>query len=150
MSKGDKEIELVKRKRLGDSERKGGGQMTTRIVIPVLDESGLDAKLSEHFGRAPYFAVVEIDENGQVKTQKTVSNIGEHFGGSGRRGDFILGLRPNAIIAYGMGPRGIDIYQGARVAVLRANANSVRKVIEAYSRNELEELTESCHEARHP
>lgn len=123
--------------------------MITRIVIPVLDESGLDAKLSEHFGRAPYFAVVEIDESGRVKSQKTVSNIGEHFGGSGQRGDFILGLRPNAIIAYGMGPRGINIYQGAQVAVLRANANSVRKVIEAYSRNELEELTESCHEARH-
>jgi predicted Fe-Mo cluster-binding NifX family protein len=124
--------------------------MTTRIVIPVLDESGLDAKLSEHFGRAPYFAVVEIGENGQVTSQKTVSNIGEHFGGSGQRGDFILGLKPNAIIAYGMGPRGINIYQSARVAVLRANANSVRQVIEAYSRNELEELTESCHEARHP
>jgi predicted Fe-Mo cluster-binding NifX family protein len=124
--------------------------MTTRIVIPVLDESGLDAKLSEHFGRAPYFAVVEIGESGEVKSQKTVSNIGEHFGGSGQRGDFILGLKPNAIIAYGMGHRGIDIYQNARVAVLRANANSVRQVIEAYGKNELEELTESCHEARHP
>jgi predicted Fe-Mo cluster-binding NifX family protein len=124
--------------------------MTTRIVIPVLDESGLDAQLSEHFGRAPYFAVVEIGENGQVTSQKTVSNIGEHFGGSGQRADFILELKPNAIIAYGMGPRGIGIYQSARVAVLRANANSVRQVIEAYSRNELEELTEGCHEARHP
>jgi len=124
--------------------------MTTRIVIPVLDESGLDAQLSEHFGRAPYFAVVEIGENGQVANQKTVSNTGEHFGGSGQRADFILGLKPNAIITYGMGPRGIDAYQSARVAVLRANANSVRQVIEAYSRNELEELTEGCHEARHP
>ncbi len=124
--------------------------MTVRIVIPVIDESGLDAQLSEHFGRAPYFAVVEVDEKGHVVSQKTVANVGEHFGGSGRRADFILQLKPNAIITYGMGPRGLSIYQDVRVAVLRANANTVRKVVEAYNKNELEELTEGCHEARHP
>ena len=124
--------------------------MTVRIVIPVINEAGLDAQLSEHFGRTPYFAVVELDEKNQVVNQKTVPNVGEHFGGSGRRADFILELRPNVIITYGMGPRGISIYQDARVAVLRANSNTVRQVIAAYVKNELEELTEGCHEARHP
>lgn len=121
-----------------------------RIVIPVIDESGIDSRLSEHFGRAPYFAVVEVDEKGQVVSQKTVANTGEHFGGSGRRADFILQLKPDAIITYGMGPRGLGIYQSVRVAVLRANANTVKQVIEAYNNNELQELTEGCHEARHP
>lgn len=124
--------------------------MTVRIVIPVIDEGGLDAQLSEHFGRAPYFAVVEVDEKGQLVSKKTVANAGEHFGGSGRRADFILQLKPNVIITYGMGPRGLSIYQDVRVAVLRANANTVRQVIDAYNKNELEELTEGCHEARHP
>ena len=124
--------------------------MTMRIVIPVIDESGMNSQLSEHFGRTPYFAVVEVDEKGQVVSQKTVANTGEHFGGSGRRADFILQLKPNAIITYGMGPRGLSIYQSVRVAVLRANANTVKQVIEAYNNNELQELTEGCHEARHP
>lgn len=126
--------------------------MAVRIVIPVVDESGLDAKLSEHFGRTPYFAVMDLDEKGRIINQKTVANIGEHFGGSGRRADFILQLKPNVIITYGMGPRGISIYQTARVAVLRANANTVtvRQLITAYNNNELKELTEGCHEARHP
>jgi len=124
--------------------------MGVRIVIPVLDEGGLNARLSEHFGRAPYFAVIELDENGHVSNQRTVSNVGEHFGGSGRRADFILQFKPNVIIAYGMGPRGLNIYQSVRVAVLRANANTVREVIAAYKKDELEELTEGCHQARHP
>ena len=124
--------------------------MTMRIVIPVIDETGIDSRLSEHFGRAPYFAIVEVDEKGQVVSQKTVANTGEHFGGSGRRADFILQLKPDAIITYGMGPRGLGIYQSVRVAVLRANANTVKRVIEAYNNNELQELTEGCHEARHP
>ena len=152
MSGLDEELERIRQKKLEDMlqnfKGKGGGQMSVRIVIPVVDETGLDARLSEHFGRAPYFAVVELDENGQVVNQRTAPNVG-HFGGSGQRADSILQLKPNAIITYGMGPRGLSIYQSVRVAVLRANANTVREVIAAYNRDELEELTEGCHQARH-
>jgi len=154
MNEENEELEKIRRKKLEkmfqESKKKEGGQMGVRIVIPVLDESGLNARLSEHFGRAPYFAVIELDENGRISNQKTVSNVGEHFGGSGRRADFILQLEPNAIITYGMGPRGLNIYQSVRVAVLRANANTVGEVIAAYNKDELEELTEGCHQARHP
>jgi len=154
MNEEDKELEKIRRKKLGkklqnSKKKEEGGQMSVRIVIPVLDESGLNARLSEHFGRAPYFAVVELDENGRISNQRTVPNVGEHFGGSGRRADFILQLKPNAIITYGMGPRGLNIYQSVRVAVLRANANTVKEVIAAYNKDELEELTEGCHQARH-
>ncbi len=121
-----------------------------RIVIPVVDESGLDAQISEHFGRTPFFAVIDLDENGQITEQKTVPNAGEHFGGGGRRAGFILDLKPNVIIAYGMGPRGLSIYQSERVAVLKANSHKVNDVIMAYNKDKLEELTEGCHEARHP
>ena len=123
--------------------------MTVRIVIPVEDEGGLDARLSGHFGRAPYFAVINLDENGNVLSHETIPNLSEHFGGAGRPPDRILQLRPNVLITYGMGPRALDIFQNARVAVLRANANTVREVIAAYARDELMELTEGCHHARH-
>lgn len=123
--------------------------MGARIVIPVLDETGLNAHLSEHWGRSPYFAVVELDENGQVVSQRIVPNVGEHFGGSGRPVNNILRLKPDAVITYGMGPRGLRTCQSVGVAVLRANANTVREVIAAYNNDELEELTEGCHQARH-
>jgi predicted Fe-Mo cluster-binding NifX family protein len=151
--KEDEEFEEIKRKKLEkllrDIEGKGGNRMEMRILVPVVDEGGLDARLSEHFGRAPYFAVIELDENGHVSNQRTVSNIGEHFGGSGRRADFILQFKPNVIIVYGMGPRGLNIYQNAGVAVLRANANTVKGVIAAYNEDRLEELTEGCHHGHH-
>lgn len=125
--------------------------MSVRIVIPVLDERGVNAQLSGHFGRAPYFAVFELDKAGNTLDQKTVPNVGEHFGGSGQRADQILALKPNVVITYGMGPRGLSRFQNARVAVLRANANAdtVKDVIAAFNKDELEELTEGCHHARH-
>ena len=152
-NENDKVLEEIKRRKLEkmlQGVKKGGGEkMTARIVVPVLDESGLNAMLSEHFGRAPYFAVIDLDENGSVSSQKTVPNISEHFGGTGLPPNRILQLQPNALITYGMGPRALDIFQNARVAVLRANTNTVKGVIKAYNNNELEELTEGCHHARH-
>ena len=153
MNEEDKELEKIRRKKLEkmlqESKKKEGGQMGMRIVIPVLDESGLNARLSEHFGRAPYFAVIELDENGHVLNQRTVPNVSEHFGGTGRPPNRILQLEPYAIITYGMGPRGLSIFQNARVAVLRATTNTVKEVIAAHNKNELEELTEGCLHARH-
>lgn len=123
--------------------------MKERLVIPAEDGKGLDARLSEHFGKAPYFVVVELDENGNVSNVQTIPNVGEHFGGSGRPSDNILLLRPNALITYGIGPRALRIFQDAGVAVLRANAGTVKEVVEAYRQDKLEELTEGCHQARH-
>jgi len=120
-----------------------------RIVVPTVDESGLEAHLAEHFGRAPHFAVVELDESSEILSVRTVPNIGEHFGGVGFTHDRILELQPNAIVVYGMGPRGLIGFQNAGVAVLRANANTVREVIAAYRNDKLQELTEGCHHAHH-
>lgn len=150
----NKELEEIRRRKLEkmlQGFKKGGGEkMTARIVVPVVEERGLNARLSEHFGRAPYFAVIDLDENGSISSQRTVSNISEHFGGTGRPPDRILQLRPTVLITYGMGPRALGIFQSARVAVLRANANTVEGVVAAYNNDELEELTEGCHHARHP
>jgi len=123
--------------------------MGARIVVPAVDQSGLNSQLAEHFGRAPCFAVVDLDENDQVSNVKTVPNVGEHAGGRGQTHDNILELQPNAIIVYGMGPRGLSTFQSAGVAVLKANANTVKEVIAAYKDDKLQELTEGCHHARH-
>jgi predicted Fe-Mo cluster-binding NifX family protein len=119
-----------------------------RIIVPTIGQEGLNAHLAEHFGRAPYFAVVDLNENGEVANVKTVPNVGEHTGRMGQPHDVVLGLQPNAIIVYGMGRRGLDSFQSVGIAVLRANANTISEVIAAYKENKLQELTEGCHDAR--
>lgn len=123
--------------------------MTRRIVVPVIDEQGLNAQLSQHFGRAPFFSVVDIGDENHVINQHTVANESEHFGGIGRPPDRILQLKPDALITYGMGPRALIIFQAAQVAVLRTTALTVRDVVTLYTDDALEELTEGCHHARH-
>jgi predicted Fe-Mo cluster-binding NifX family protein len=141
----DEELERLKRKKLDEVLRvtKRGWTTKERIVVPTDDEKRLNARLSEHFGRAPYFVVVEL-EDGNVSSVQVIPNESKHFGGFGRAAEAILRLRPSAVITYGMGPRALSAFQEAGVAVLRANADTVKDVIEAYKQGTLEELTEGC------
>jgi len=123
--------------------------MVEKIVIPVADDKGLDAVVSEHFGRAPYFASVDIDETGMISNMEFIPNTSEHFGGSGLPPDRIIAMSPGALITYGMGPRAIERFQEAGVAVLKADAGKLGEVLNAYRNNTLEELTEGCRHARH-
>ena len=122
--------------------------MPNRIIVPTIGQEGLNATLAEHFGRAPYFTVVDL-KNGEIAEVKAVPNMGEHTGGMGYAHNHILKLQPNVIIVYGMGPRGLNTFQSAGTAVLKANANTVSEVIAAYKENKLRELTEGCHDAHH-
>jgi predicted Fe-Mo cluster-binding NifX family protein len=123
--------------------------LETRVIVPVSDKNGLDARVAEHFGRAPFYAVVTLDDERNVQSVETVENEGEHFGGQGHMHDHLCRLEPNAILTYGMGPRGLCGFQDAGVAVLKANADIVKDVINAYKSDKLEELTEGCHHAHH-
>lgn len=121
--------------------------MTTRVLIPTHDMNGTE--LADHFGRAPYFAVIDLDDNGTAIEMKVHPNTGEHSGGRGHAHDNVLLYNPKAIIVQGMGPRGIMGFQTKNIAVLRANSRSVQELIQAFSKNVLDELTEGCADAHH-
>ena len=121
--------------------------MTSRVLIPTQDENGTE--IAEHFGRAPYFAVVDLDEIGTAIELKVHPNTGEHSGGKGHAHDNVLQHNPRAVIVLGMGPRGIRSFQSKNIAVLRANSKSVQELIHAFNQNDLEELTEGCADAAH-
>lgn len=125
----------------------GASELNTRIVIPVSDEKGLDSTLSQHFGRAPFYAIIDLDENGKIIGQDTIANTSEHFGGVGLPPDRIMQLKPKALVTYGLGSRALQMFQDGGVAVLRTEAELVKQVVDAYNNNELQELTTGCSHA---
>jgi predicted Fe-Mo cluster-binding NifX family protein len=118
-----------------------------RVLIPVDDDNG--NIVAAHFGRAPYFVVVDLQERTKVVRKEVVPNTGEHSGGQGHAHNNVLALKPNVVIVSGMGPRGIASFQQANVAVLRADSTSVGAVLQSYMAGTLSELTEGCADAHH-
>ena len=123
--------------------------MKTRIAIPVENQDGLEAPIAEHFGRAPFFAVVDLDEKGKVLSVETEANTGEHHGGTGHPHENLLALKPNVIIACGMGPGGLASFQNAGVNVLKATATTVEETVAQFKADKLEKLTGGCEHAHH-
>ena len=126
--------------------------MAQKIVIPVEDAQGLDAKVAQHFGRAPYFASVEVNGRGQIINIKTDRNTGEHVGGTGHPHENILALKPSVIIACAMGPGGLQSFQEAGITILKAEGNTVNEVMTNFKEGKLEPLTGGCphaHEHHH-
>ena len=123
--------------------------MNIRIVIPVSEEKGTDSRLSQHFGRAPFYAIIDLDEKGKIIGSGTIANTSEHFGGVGLPPDRILQLKPKALVTYGLGSKALSIFQNANVAVLRTEVDTVKEVVNAYNNNELQELTVGCHQSHH-
>jgi predicted Fe-Mo cluster-binding NifX family protein len=124
--------------------------MTKRIMMPVENEAGLEAQIAHHFGRAPYFALVELDANQKTPKVKTEPNKSEHMGGTpGHSHESFLALKPDVVIAYSMGPGALNTFQDAGVRVLEATANTVKDNIESFKEGKLKELLSGCEHAHH-
>ena len=124
--------------------------MIKRIMIPVEDEAGLEAQVAHHFGRAPYFAMVELDEKQKILNVKTEPNRSEHMGGAqGHSHESFLALKPNIVVAYAMGPGALNTFQDAGITVLKATEDTVKANIEAYKEGKLKEPVGGCEHAHH-
>ncbi len=121
--------------------------MNRTLLVPTDDPGG--SIVASHFGRAPFFTVIVLDDKGTVVERTVQPNRGEHSGGRGHAHDNVLRFNPDVVVVSGMGPRGLMSFQSHNIAVLRANSQSVDDVIGAYNQNQLEELTEGCADAHH-
>ena len=123
--------------------------MTKRIVIPTEDKSGLEAHLAEHFGRAPYYTIIDLDENNQNIGLRTEVNKGEHVGGTGHPHEHLLALKPNIFVVKGMGPGCLSSLQDASINVLKATGTTVKEIVESFKEGKLNALTGACEHAHH-
>jgi predicted Fe-Mo cluster-binding NifX family protein len=123
--------------------------MTKRIVIPTEDKSGLEASLAQHFGRAPYYTILELDEKNNNVGIRTEVNKGEHVGGTGHPHEHLLALEPNIFVVQGMGPGCLSSLQDAGIIVLKATGTTVKQIVEGYKEGKLNALAGACENAHH-
>jgi len=123
--------------------------LSQRIVIPTENKSGLEAILAQHFGRAPYYTVVDLDKNNQLVGVRTEINKGEHVGGSGHPHEHLLALKPNIFVVRGMGPGCLSSLQDAGITVLKASGNTVKEITDQFKEGKLSPLAGGCENAHH-
>jgi len=113
-----------------------------RIALACEDNQELKGQLSQHFGRCPYYLLVDV-EGGEIKKTASVSNpyFANHI--PGKVPMFINEQGVNVMIAGGMGPRAIDIFSSFGIEVVTGAMGNVGNVLHAYLRGEISG-TEPC------
>ena len=107
-----------------------------RIAISVETNNELESVVAQHFGRCPYFALVDLDGR-EVKAVKVVDNpyYGNHQ--PGQVPGFIHEQKADVMLSGGMGGRAIQFFQQFGIQAATGASGTVRSALESYLGGEL-------------
>ena len=102
-----------------------------RVAISADDSNGLDSVVSPHFGRCPYYVLVDLDGR-EVSRVSAVENpyYGHHQ--PGQVPAFIQSQGGDVMLAGGMGQRAIGFFQQYGIQAVTGASGTVRHALEQY------------------
>lgn len=107
-----------------------------KIAISANENNGLESAVSPHFGRCPYFVVVDL-EGDEVRAVQTVANpyYGNHQ--PGQVPGFIHQLGAEVMVTGGMGGRAIQFFESYGICPATGATGTARQALEQYQRGVL-------------
>ncbi len=119
-----------------------------RIAISIDDSARLEATSSHHFGRCPYFVLVDITDE-KVVGEKVVENphYAEHR--PGQVPDFIKSLDVDLMISGHMGRRAMEFFKDFGISTATGASGSARQTLDRYLSGELTEAEACCDQGSH-
>lgn len=102
-----------------------------RIAVSADNRNGLESAVSSHFGRCPYFILVNLDDD-KIDEVREVDNP---FYGSHQPGEvpnFINSLGANVMLTGGIGRQAIRFFEEYGIEAVSGAYGTVRESVERY------------------
>ena len=100
-----------------------------RYLIPLENDLGSHSRISSHFGRSPYYAMVFHDpSSGEMRAEIKSALSGAH-GGACSAGDIVRKFGVDAVIVKGIGVRAIRILQELGVKIYKTGSETLDQVM---------------------
>jgi len=103
-----------------------------RIAVAAEDDGGLEANISAHFGRCPYYTMVEVEGEKITLSYKVENPFYGAHGNPGQVPTFIRDQGAGVIIAGGMGQRAVSFFNEFGIEAVTGAAGKIKDVIAAY------------------
>ena len=107
-----------------------------RIALATEDNQGVNGQISQHFGRCPYYLIVEV-EGLEIGKTESVDNPYYNSHAPGMVPQFIDEQGVNVMIAGGMGPMAIDMFTGLGIEVVSGAVGNAGNILQAYLRGDI-------------
>jgi predicted Fe-Mo cluster-binding NifX family protein len=102
-----------------------------RIAVSADNKNGLDSVVSPHFGRCPYFVLVDLEDHDVTEVQEVDNPYYEHHQ-PGQVPALINSLGANVMLTGGMGGRAIMFFQQFGIEGVTGAYGTVRQSVERY------------------
>ncbi len=102
--------------------------MKVKIAFATEDNLGLDAKISAHFGRCPFYTFIEVEE-GEIVEVLSVPNPAIQDHQPGQIPQFIAEQGCDIIVSGGMGPRAQEWFLSLGVKPFIGVTGKVKEVL---------------------
>ena len=113
-----------------------------RIALACEDNQGLGGQISQHFGRCPYYLILDVEGDEIIKADSIVNPYyNDHTPGMVPK--FINEQGANVMIAGGIGPRAIDLFAGMGIEVVSGITGNAGDIVQAYLKGEISGV-EAC------
>lgn len=109
-----------------------------KVCIPTMGNKGLDDQVGEHFGRVPYYTVVDT-ETDEVEA---LTNTSEHMGGRGYPPEIMAKAGVNVMLCGGLGRRAIMMFQDLGIMVYVGAYGRVKDAIKMWKDGQLQSATD--------
>lgn len=118
-----------------------------KVCVPTRGSGGLDDHVSEHFGRAQTYTVVDRG-SGKVTV---IVNKSDHMGGTGKPPEQIKSSGSSIVLCSGLGPNAIAMLRSYGMEVYVGASGTAKEAVGQFERGELRAATEesACHEHKH-
>ncbi len=112
-----------------------------RLIVPLDEDAGLRSRVSGHFGRAPYLAVIELN-GGRARLVEIRPNPAASGHGGGACGvmELLAALGADGIVAKRVGVRAAQRLLEAGVRVFEAPSDTLKGVLEGLEAGSLRPL----------
>jgi predicted Fe-Mo cluster-binding NifX family protein len=119
-----------------------------RIAISTRDKRGLDSKVSLHFGRCPYYVLVDV-EGDEIKAVREMENPHHQYHQPGQVPAFIQSHNADVMLSGGMRNKAIRLFQQHGIETATCVNGTVRTTLKSYLAGELHGAAPCCESVEH-
>jgi predicted Fe-Mo cluster-binding NifX family protein len=102
-----------------------------RIAVSIEDNRDLESTVAHHFGRCPFFALVDLEGN-EVKAVQVIDNPFYNGHQPGQVPGFIHSQKADVMLSGGMGGRAIQFFEQFGIQAATGASGTVRSALESY------------------
>lgn len=107
-----------------------------RIAVSIETNEGLDSQVTHHFGRCPYFALVDVEDN-EIRGCRVVENPYFSAHRPGQVPGFIQEQKADVMLSGGMGRRAIQFFEQYKIEAATGARGTVKNAVDAFLEGDL-------------